>query len=85
MADTFLSGAISMGFLVISLFFLRFWKRSHDRLFIFFSLAFLLLLVERIVRSGFDLGSEWGPAVFCFRLVAYGLILYAVIDKNRRA
>ena len=52
MADTFLSGAISMGFLVISLFFLRFWKRSGDRLFIFFSLAFLLLLVERIVRSG---------------------------------
>jgi hypothetical protein len=85
MLESFLSGAISMGFLVISLFFLRFWQKSRDRLFIFFSLAFVLLLIERIVRHSFDVGSEWAPAVYCFRLVGYGLILYAVIDKNRRA
>jgi len=74
-----------MGFLVISLFFLRFWQKSRDRLFIFFSLAFLLLLIERIVRHSFEVGSEWQPATYCFRLVGYGLILFAVIDKNRRA
>lgn len=73
-----------MGFLVIALFFLRFWKTTRDRLFLFFSLAFVLLLMERIVRASFEIQSEWIPAVYLFRLIGYGLLLWAVIDKNRR-
>lgn len=73
-----------MGFLVIALFFLRFWKTTRDRLFLFFSLAFVLLLIERIVRASFEIQSEWIPAVYLFRLTGYGLLIWAVIDKNRR-
>ncbi len=73
-----------MGFLVIALFFLRFWKTTRDRLFLFFSLAFVLLLMERIVRASFEIQSEWIPAVYLFRLTGYGLLIWAVIDKNRR-
>jgi hypothetical protein len=84
MLEAFLSGAICMGFLVISLFFLRFWRTTRDRLFLFFASAFGLLLCERVVRAALDLRTEWIPAVYLFRLVAFGLILCAVIDKNRR-
>ena len=36
----FLSGAVTLGFLVAATFFLRFWRRTHDRLFIAFAAAF---------------------------------------------
>jgi len=84
MIESFLSGAISMGFLMISLFFLKFWRNTLDRLFLFFSLAFILLLLERIVRASFHVETEWIPAVYLFRLAAYGLLILGVIDKNRR-
>jgi membrane-associated PAP2 superfamily phosphatase len=84
MLESFLSGAISMGFLVSALFFIRFWKTTRDRLFLFFSMAFGLLLAERVVRATLDLRSEWIPAVYMFRLIAFGLILFAIFNKNRR-
>jgi uncharacterized membrane protein len=83
MLDPFLSGATCMGFFIVGLFFLRFWKTTRDRLFLFFALAFTLLLAERLIRIGFDLRSEWLPAVYGIRLVAYGLILAGIYDKNR--
>ncbi len=73
-----------MGFLVSALFFIRFWKTTRDRLFLFFSMAFGLLLAERVVRATLDLRSEWIPAVYMFRLIAFGLILFAIFNKNRR-
>ena len=85
MSETFLSGAVSMGFFVISLFFVQFWKETRDRLFLFFAAAFLLLLVERVVRAAFDIDSEWAPAIYLLRLIAFVLIIIAIIDKNRRA
>lgn len=84
MSDPFLSGAIFMGFLAISLFFVRFWKTTRDRLFLFFSAAFLLLTVERLVREVWKFQIEWAPALYLFRLCAFVLILVAIIDKNRR-
>jgi hypothetical protein len=85
MSDPFLSGAISMGFLVISLFFARFWKTTQDRLFLFFSAAILLLTLERIIREVWNVQVEWATALYLFRLCAFVLILIAIIDKNRRA
>jgi hypothetical protein len=84
MLDTFLSGAISMGFLVISLFFVRFWRTTRDRLFLFFAAAFVLLLVERLLREAFDFQTEWLPGVYLLRLFSFSMILMAIADKNRR-
>jgi hypothetical protein len=39
----FLSGAIVLGFAVAGLFFLKFWRKTHDQLFLAFTLAFWLL------------------------------------------
>ena len=39
----FLSGAVALGFFVCGLYFLRFWRRTRDQLFLAFALAFVLL------------------------------------------
>jgi uncharacterized membrane protein len=79
-----LLGAIAMCSLTIALFFLRFWKSTHDRLFLNFSLAFLVEAIHRIMFGLGNWNDEDTPAIYLVRLFAYGLILFAVIDKNRR-
>ena len=41
----YLAGAVTLGFFVAAAFFLRFWRRTHDRLFLAFAAAFVLLAV----------------------------------------
>lgn len=83
MLNSFLAGAATISLLVIAMFFLRFWKRTHDRLFLFFAGAFLLMMVERIIRTVVG-ENEWAAYVFTVRLAAFILIIIAVVDKNRR-
>ena len=84
MLNQFLAGAATISFLVIALFFLRFWKRTHDRLFLFFAGAFLVLMAERIIRAMMPVETEWAPYVYSVRLFAFVLIIWAIVDKNRR-
>ena len=85
MLNPFLAGAATISLLVIAMFFLRFWRRTHDRLFLFFAGAFLILMVERIIRAGMEVETEWAPYVYMVRLAAFILIIIGVVDKNRRA
>ena len=79
----FLSGAVTFGFLIAALFFLRFWKRTHDGLFLAFSVSFLLLgLVQAMLALG-DIPVEERSWVYSIRLVAFLLILFAIGRKNR--
>ena len=78
------SGAMVMAYLTAGLFFLRFWRDSRDRLFAIFAVAFFLLAVQRavltiVVHHGQE-GSVW---LYGLRLLAFLLILVAVVDKNR--
>jgi hypothetical protein len=84
MLNQFLFGAIFFGFALASLFFLRFWKKSHDPLFLLFALAFALLASERIVLAFVPARDEFKPYVYLIRLSAYALILAAIMNKNRR-
>lgn len=77
------SGAMAMGYAVISLFFLRFWKRTHDRLFILFSAAFGVLTVQRLTLALTVEHIEDDLLFYVVRLLAFLLILAAIIDKNR--
>lgn len=79
----FLSGAAACGFLVCSLFFLRFWRRTHDQLFIAFALAFALLGANEAVLTLGNIPTEHRGAIFLIRLAAFALILAAIIRKNR--
>jgi len=44
---TFILGAIAMADLIAALFFLRFWKKTRDRFFLFFSAAFMVDMANR--------------------------------------
>jgi len=77
-----ITGAITMGSLVIALFFLRFWRDSHDRFFLYFALSFFIEGVHRLYSALHDNGGEDSPLHYLIRLLAYGLILWAILEKN---
>lgn len=82
-----ISGLLIMGYAVVGLFFFKHWRTTQDRLFAWFSTAFLVLAAQRfalIVTTGGRPGNEEHHAEFyVLRLIAFLLILGAIIDKNR--
>ena len=65
------------------LFFLRFWKDTRDRLFLFFAMSFLLAGLNRAVLGLSDSPNEGQPFFYFVRFVSYLLILVAIVTKNR--
>jgi amino acid transporter len=85
MLEQFLSGATMMAYLTVAVFFFRFWRDTRDRLFAMFALAFAILGVNRLnflITSGPET-SETHTYLYLLRLVAFVIILIAIIDKNR--
>jgi len=80
--QSILVGAVSVTSLVAALFFLRFWFRTRDRFFLMFALAFAVYATSQFVL-GIANVSEYEPFYYLPRLVTFGLIVLAVIDKNR--
>lgn len=81
----FLSGAVALGFAVCALFFLRYWRRTREELFLAFSLAFLLLGVAQTVLALANIPTEERSSIYLLRLTAFLLILIAIYRKNRSA
>ena len=81
----FLSGAVAFGFLVCALVFLRFWRRTRDQLFIAFAMAFALLGAGQAIIALTDMRPEESGSLYLIRLVAFALILMAIVRKNRKA
>ncbi len=81
----FLSGAITMGFLVAGLFFLRFWSGTRENLFLAFAFAFWLLGLNQALLTLTDIPVEERSPLYLLRLAAFALILVSVAMKNRRA
>lgn len=82
----FLSGATMMGALVCALFFLRFYRKSGDRLFLIFSLAFGIMGLERIIITlSFQPETTDNVFLYLMRLTSFAMIFYAIWDKNRPA
>jgi hypothetical protein len=81
----FLSGAITMGFVIAGLFFLRFWKRTGDGLFVAFALAFWLLGLTQGLLTFSDIPVEERSWLFLLRLAAFALILVSIWRKNRKS
>ncbi len=79
-----LLGAIAMGLMVAGLFFLRFWRDTRDRFFLFFAIAFFILGANRIAQGLNPLSTEQEPYFYLVRFFAYLLILIAIVDKNRK-
>jgi hypothetical protein len=78
----FFSGMITMGFLVASLFFFRFWKRTNDQLFATFGISFILLALGQtagVISQSYREDETW---IYLFRLAAFILLLVAILAKN---
>lgn len=80
----FLWGALSMGSLTAGLFFFQFWRGSRDRLFLFFGAAFSVLAANWIGLATVHPTVETRHWVYVLRLIAFGLIIVGIVDKNRR-
>jgi hypothetical protein len=81
--DQMLIGAIAAASIAVGLFFFRFWRATHDRFFLLFALSFWIEGVNRVLlyeSAGLD---DDAPVYYVIRLLAYGLILAAIVDKNR--
>ena len=80
--DIFIAGIITMGFLTASGFFLRFWRRTRDPLFLAFGAAFILLALNQAIASLTTLGRDEVGWVWLLRLAAFCIIIGAIAWKN---
>jgi peptidoglycan/LPS O-acetylase OafA/YrhL len=78
----FMSGAVTMGFLVAAIFFLRFWRRTSDRLFLAFAVAFALLALNQALAQWLGAADERVGYTYLLRVLGFVLILVAIVDKN---
>lgn len=78
-----LIGGIAASALIAGLFFFRFWRTTRDRFFLLFALAFWIEGGHRVFIYAFAGRDEASPLYYVVRLVAYGLIIAAIVDKNR--
>lgn len=85
MLQNFLPGAITMGFAVCALFFLRFWRSTRDRLFLGFSLAFFLLGIGQALLGLSVVPEEERSFLYLFRLAAFSTIIVSIWLKNGEA
>jgi hypothetical protein len=80
----FVSGLITMGFLVSGVFFLRYWTRTRDILFAAFAVAFWMLAANQAFLVFVRIPLEERSWLYLLRLGAFVLILAAIAVKNRK-
>jgi hypothetical protein len=83
-AAVFGSGLVAMGFAVAALFFVRFWWRTRDGLFLAFGFAFVLMALNQGLPALLDVPREEQSPFYLLRLAAFILIILAIIGKNMK-
>lgn len=81
----FNSGAITLGYTVAGVFFLRFWRRTGDGLFGAFAGAFFLMALNSFLVAWFQVPREEQTWIYLLRLAAFALIIVAIVRKNMSA
>jgi Na+/melibiose symporter-like transporter len=80
----FLMGMLGATTLTVGLFFMRYWRASRDRLFVYFSLAFAVMSLSWIALAIASVTFEGRHLIYLLRLLAFVLIIIGIVDKNRR-
>lgn len=83
MLEGFLLGVIVAASLTAGAFFLKFWRKTHDPLFLGFAAAFIIEGINRTAFLFLEQPNEGTPLVYTIRLFSYLLILAAIVQKNR--
>ena len=80
--NSFLAGAVTLGYLLGAAFFLRFWRKTSDRLFLAFACAFALFALNQALVDMLNVVFELTSAAYLLRVLGFVLILAAIFDKN---
>lgn len=83
MQEGFLLGVIVISSLVAGAFFLKFWRKTRDLLFLGFAAAFMIEGINRLAFLFLAEPNEGTPVIYTVRLFSYLLILAAIVHKNR--
>lgn len=81
----YLSGILTLGYVLTGTFFLKFWRDTRERLFGFFAASFFMLATQRILLT---LRGEWGEQetwIYVLRLLAFLVLVFGIVEKNRSA
>ena len=81
---TLAAGALILGYVAAGLFFLRFWRRTPDTLFVWFAVAFWLMAVNQLALAFLDVPRDEMHWIYLIRISAFALILWAIVWKNLR-
>jgi hypothetical protein len=81
----FMAGCLTLGFVVAAVFFLRFWRKTAERLFLAFAIAFFLLALNQLLAGWLGAADERVGYTYLLRVLGFVLILGAIIDKNTRS
>lgn len=82
MLSGFLLGVIATSSFTAGIFFLKFWKHTRDSLFLAFGLAFIIEGLNRTAVLTVANPNEGSPWIYLVRLLAFLLILAAILKKN---
>lgn len=80
--DIFLVGFVCASSLVAALFFLRFWRQTHDPLFLAFTIFFTIEGVNEAYISTLSHPNVGTAAVTIVRLLSVLTVIFAIIWKN---
>lgn len=80
--EGFLIGVIATASFTVGVLFLKYWRRSHDQLFLAFGAAFLIESCDRLSLLFMDRPSEGNPWYFTVRLFSFLIILAGILRKN---
>ena len=81
----YMHGALLFGCFVIGLKFLKYWRLSRDRFFIYFAAGFWVFAIGWSLRTFLPAQGDHGHFAYVPRLLSFLLILIAIVDKNRRS
>lgn len=81
----FINGVLTTLYLVVAVFFVKFWRRTGDTLFAAFAAAFALLGVAQPVPMFTGAQDEAQAAIYLMRLAAFALIIAAILVKNLKS
>jgi len=82
MLEGFLLGVIATSSVTAGVFFLKFWRRTRDTLFLSFAIVFILEGLNRAAVLLVQKPSEGSPITYVVRLCLFLIILGAILKKN---
>ena len=83
-ALSFMHGMIAMACFVVGLVFLKYWRLSRDRFFIWFAAAFWAFMIGWVLKLVGPDYQEHTHYLYLPRLVGFLMISMAILLKNRR-